>query len=476
MDRLEKILIVIPYEDVAEELDVKRKVIYPIEPAIVISLLKHHGFVVDGIDLNLRFEDQKQIFELLNGRVVAFEPGIVLVMSQHLTFLVKDQCGVIGRIIESIKDIDDRIRTIVAGTTPSMYPERLLEMVPAPDVVFKGEIENKILDVIHSMDDKEGLKKTSGVCLRDNGQVIIADRPNCVNDLDGLPVGDRKVFPLTQYFEHPETGNLRYPEKSRRFSQITATRGCNTGCTFCKVKKLRCRYRWRGIDHIISEIRMLVEDEGIEEIHFLDENLLLNRPKAKRLFRRIIEEKLRFAWFSGGGMAVYMLDRELLELMKDAGCYRLHLAVESGSQRILSEVMRKPVDLRKAMEAIAYAKKLDFEIVGYFMIGLPTETKDEVLQTVELARNDLFDYVVFSIYTPEVGTSLHDYCVANGLLDRASDPSHLSKRVESNLVFEEYDKAFLTDIRQNAWREINFGVPERREKISKMFGCAIDGK
>jgi magnesium-protoporphyrin IX monomethyl ester (oxidative) cyclase len=476
MEKVERILIVVPYEDVAEELDVRRKVIYPIEPAIVISVLKLSGFVVDGIDLNLCFEDESQIYELLNDRIVAFAPEIVLVMSQHLTFLVKDQCNVIARIIESIKDIDGQIQTIVAGTTPSMYPEKLLKIDPAPDVVFRGEIENKILDVIDSVDNKERLRSISGVCLKDNGNVIIPDRPNCVDDLDRLPIGDRKVFPLRRYFEHPEIGNLRYPEKSRRFSQMTATRGCNTGCTFCKVKKLRCRYRWRGIDHIISEIRMLVQDEGIEEIHFLDENLLLNRPKAKQLFRRIIEENLRFAWFSGGGMAVYMLDKELLELMRDAGCYRLHLAVESGSQRILSEIMKKPVDLGKAMGAIAHAKKLDFEIIGYFMIGLPTETKDEVLQTVELSMNDLFDYVVFSIYTPEVDTPLYDYCVANGLLDNTADSSGLSKRVESNLMFQEYDKAFLTDIRRNVWREINFSGQERREKIEKMFGCVVDGE
>jgi hypothetical protein len=84
--------------------------------------------------------------------------------------------------------------------------------------------------------------------------------------------------------------------------------------------------------------------------------------------------------------------------------------------------------------------------------------------------------VVFSIYTPEIGTPLHDYCVANGLLEKTSDPSHLSKRAESNLRFVEYDKTFLTDIRQNARREINFGARERRVKIEKMFGCAIDGK
>jgi magnesium-protoporphyrin IX monomethyl ester (oxidative) cyclase len=469
-----RVLIVVPYEDVEEELRVRRKVIYPIEPAIVISLLKQNKFAVDGIDLNLCFRDESQVYGLLHEKVVEFRPDILIVMSQHLTFLVKDQYRVIVRIIESIKEADNKIRTIVAGTTPSMYPEKVLNIDARPDVVFRGEIENRILEVISSIGDKERLKRIRGVCVNGGEGLSISDKPNYVDKLDALPIGDRKVFPLGQYFQHPERGNLRYPEKSRRFSQMTATRGCNTGCAFCKVKKLRRRYRWRGTDHILTEIRMLVDDEGVEEIHFLDENLLLNKPRAKQLFRRIIDENLKFQWFCGGGMAVYMLDKELLQLMRKSGCYRLHLALESGSQRILSEIMRKPVELRKAMRTVEYAKHLDFEIIGYFMIGLPTETKDEVLRTVELARSDLFDYVVFSIYTPEIDTPLYDYCVQNELLDRSSDTSDLSKRAESNLVFKEYDREFLTDIRQNVWKEINFSSQERRERIEEMFGCAIN--
>jgi len=474
MGEVERILIAVPYEDVQEELGVKRKVIYPIEPAIVVSMLKQNKFIVDGIDLNLCFRDERQVCDLLRDKIVEFRPEILIVMSQHLTFLVKDQCGVIARMIESIREVDDKLWTIVAGTTPSMYPEKLLNVDRAPDVVFRGEIEDRILEVISSIRDKERLKGIRGVCLRDSEELSISDKPHCVDDLNALPIGDREVFPLRQYFEHPERGNLRYPEKSRRFSQMTATRGCNTGCTFCKVKKLRCRYRWRKVDHIVSEIRMLVDNEGIEEIHFLDENLLLNKPRTKQLFRRTIDDNLTFHWFCGGGVAVYMLDKELLELMRQSGCYRLNIALESGSQRILSEVMRKPVELRKAMEAIEYAKQLDFEIIGYFMIGLPTETKDEVLRTVELARSDLFDYVVFSIYTPEIGTPMYDYCVQNELLDRISDTSDLSKRAESNLMFKEYDREFLKDIRQNVWKEINFSSQERRKKIEKMFGYGIN--
>ena len=108
------------------------------------------------------------------------------------------------------------------------------------------------------------------------------------------------------------------------------------------------------------------------------------------------------------------------------------------------------------------------------MIGLPTETKVEVLKTVELARNEAFDYVVFSIYTPEIDTELYDYCVERQLLDESQPLHHLSKRAASNLRYPDYDLDFLMDIRKNVWKEINFNHPAKKRKIEKMFGSAVN--
>ncbi len=464
---MRKILIIIPYEDIDESLGVRRKVIYPLEPAIVVSVLKGKGFDVRGIDLNLEFD--ADTLGLIKHEMSDFQPDIVLIMSQHLTFLIKDQKRIILQMLREIRRHETKI--ILSGPSAISDPERFLSDDHGPDIVFKGEIEDKIWEIIDAIADKSRLKAIKGVCLKEGEELFISEKISFVKELSLLPVADRYAFALERYFEHPEIENLRYPEKSRRFTQMTATRGCSTGCTFCKVKFMRREYRWRDIDHIIQEIRYLVNEKGIEEIHFLDENLLLNKSKAKRLFKRILDEKLKFHWFCGGGVAIYMLDKMLLELMKRAGCYRLHLAIESGSQRILSDIMKKPVSLGKALDIVNYARQLDFEIIGYFMIGLPSETREEILKTVRLAKNDLFDYVVFSIYTPEMGTELYDYCRENGLLDQGTDVSDLSKRAESNLLrFEGYDKDFLVNIRGKLWKEINFGDPVRREKLERMFG------
>ena len=291
-----------------------------------------------------------------------------------------------------------------------------------------------------------------------------------IKDLSLLPIADRTTFPVETYFDYPEIANLRYPEKSRRFTQMTVSRGCSTGCTFCKVKHLRRKYRWRDIDHVIHEIRFLTIEKGIEEIHFLDENLFLNKPRAKQFLKRIIDERLAFYWFCGGGMAVYILDEELLQMMKRSGCYRLHLAIESGSQRILTDIMKKPIHLSKILKLLTQAKKLDFEMIGYFMIGLPTEKMTEIYETIELAKNEVFDYVVFSIYTPEKGTLLYDFCIDNNLIDESQSLLDLSKRAASNIRSEAYDTEFLMKIRNNVYQEINFKNPIRRKKIEMMFG------
>jgi len=465
-----RILIVIPWEDADTALGVRRKVIYPIEPAIVVAVLKAKKLAVEGLDCNLHFENEGGALLRLEDCVRRFEPDCILIMSQHLTFLIKDQDRVIDKIIKTIHAVSPEIPLLISGTTPSIYPKKFIGIHADQAIVFRGEIENRILSILNALNDPQALKAVEGVCFRRNGHTWISDTVSAIPELSALPMADREIFELKDYFKHPETGNVRYPEKSGKFTQMTATRGCNTGCTFCKVKHLRRKYRWRSIDHIIEEIKFLVHEKGIEEIHFLDENLFLNRSRARRLLTRIVDEKLNFHWFCGGGMAVYMLDKDLLDLMRQSGCYRLHLAVESGSQRILSEMMRKPIRLSKIPEILKHARDLDFEIIGYFMIGLPTETRQETLDTVDFAKNELFDYVVFSIYTPEKETELYDFCFKHDLIDISQSLSGLSKRAASNLRYPNDDGKFVMNIRKNMYQEINFKNPVRRKKIQKMFG------
>jgi len=465
-----RILIVIPWEDADTALGVRRKVIYPIEPAIVVSVLKAEKMAVEGLDCNLHFENEAGALSRLEDHIRRFEPDCILIMSQHLTFLIKDQDKVIGKIIHRIHAVAPKIPVVISGTTPSTYPEKFIDIHAGQTIVFRGEIENRIVSIIAALGDPDALKAVKGICLYRNGHAWISDTVSAVPDLSALPMADREIFKLKEYFKHPETGNVRYPGKSGKFTQMTATRGCNTGCTFCKVTHLRRKYRWRSIDHIIEEIKFLVREKGIEEIHFLDENLFLNRSRARRLLTRIVDEKLNFHWFCGGGMAVYMLDKALLDLMRQSGCYRLHLAVESGSQRILTDIMKKPIRLSKIPGILEHARHLDFEIIGYFMIGLPTETRAETLDTVAFAKDGRFDYVVFSIYTPEKETALYDFCLKNDLIDTSQPLLGLSKRAASNLRYQGDDREFLMSIRKNMYHEINFGDPVRERKIQKMFG------
>ena len=163
-----KIFIVVPYEDVDPRLNVRRKVIYPLEPATVAAVLLYNNFIVDGIDLNLAFQNEQRAIELLQNKVARFNPDIVLIMSQHLTFLIKEQHRIIRKIIKTVRKSAVNQPLVISGTTPSLYPDKFFNITSPPTIIFKGEIEDKIVEIINNIRNKDYLKTIRGVCLTAN--------------------------------------------------------------------------------------------------------------------------------------------------------------------------------------------------------------------------------------------------------------------------------------------------------------------
>jgi magnesium-protoporphyrin IX monomethyl ester (oxidative) cyclase len=177
-------------------------------------------------------------------------------------------------------------------------------------------------------------------------------------------------------------------------------------------------YRYRSPKSLLDEMELLVNEYGIQEIQFEDDNLTQNKKRARELFEGMIERGLhkKLMWNTPNGIALWALDEPLLRLMKEAGCYQLTLAVESGNQEVLDNIIHKPLKLEKARGLAKVIKELEFDTNAFFIIGFPGETLENMRDTFDLARELDLQSACFFIAQPLPGTRLYEICVQNGYL------------------------------------------------------------
>lgn len=463
-----KIAFLIQREEIDPSRAVQPKVIFPIESAFAAALLKSAGHEAASFDLNICSANGVTDWQSdFRDFIKTFNPDFVVSAPQALAFLIRECRADTAEAFKMAKDVSEGIKTVYCGPYATSYPESAMSEV-RPDYLVRGEYDMPLVRIVRGEGDMDGvIENNSG--LKDSGIARL-------DDLDVLPFPVYEEFKYDQYFDYPGRGNLRYAEKSRKYTMYQTSRGCTSGCCFCNVSFLRGgrKFRTRSVDKVLDDLERLSREFGIEEVHFLDENLTLNKNRTLKLCEGMVDRGLNLNWIASGGLSIYTLDNEVLEAMLKAGCYRLNLAFESGSQEVLDNIIRKPVRLARDLERLKAARDMGFETIGYFVIGLPGETRDQIGQTIELAGSKLFDYVTISIATPQAGTRLLEVCQNEGLVGEGAAVADISRRSTGVYSTDEYTVRELEEIRWREWDSINFSDEARRHRLSEIMGVTID--
>jgi radical SAM superfamily enzyme YgiQ (UPF0313 family) len=201
---------------------------------------------------------------------------------------------------------------------------------------------------------------------------------------------------------------------------MMVSRGCPFDCTFCAsfITKGR-QVRYRTVDNAIGEIKLLIEQYGIKEIQFIDDNFTLRRSYVKKFCQRILDEGLKFDWCCPNGVRLDTLRPDMLELMKEAGCYSLSVGIESGSQRVL-DFTKRDTPLKMIEEKVDLITDSGIEAVGFFILGFPTETVAEIQQTIDFALSLNLERANFMNYHPFPGTESWHYLRHAGEMNRVN--------------------------------------------------------
>jgi radical SAM superfamily enzyme YgiQ (UPF0313 family) len=219
--------------------------------------------------------------------------------------------------------------------------------------------------------------------------------------------------------------------KNFPIAPITVTRGCPFPCTYCAAHLVSGkRIRSRSVQNVLEEIELLYNKYGIREIHIEDDNFTLNKVFVKEFCNELLERNLDISWACPNGIRLDTLDEEMLDLMKKSGLYVVSVGIESGSARIL-EAMQKRLTKEKIQDKINLINKAGLEVIGFFIIGYPDETREDILETFKFAESLNLKRANYMIFHPYPGTPITRKLIARG---------------ELNLNEQDWEKYILADV------------------------------
>lgn len=357
-------------------------------------------------------------FEEIKRKIYDLKPDMV-----GVSCLFSAQTENVYKVCSAAKSISRGIITVLGGAHPSAEPKRVLADNDT-DYVVIGEGERTLVELADVVENRSDLDKVDGIGFRKNGTAVITRKRIPIENLDGIEFPYWDIFPLEKYFKINNPHGS--PARKVPFLPLITSRGCPFECIFCSIHNVWGRnYRKRSAENVLMEIEYLMKRFGVKEILFEDDNLTLDGDRAKRIFSGIIAKEFNILWNVPNGVAVQTLDGQMLDLMKKSGCYAISIGIESGDEYMLKNVIKKPIELSQIKPIIDKSKTLGLETSGFFVVGLPGETRKSLKNTFRFAENLQLDTTNFFYATPLPGTRLLETCKSLKLIDDGLDYARL---------------------------------------------------
>ncbi|MFH1448164.1 MAG: radical SAM protein, partial [Candidatus Micrarchaeota archaeon] len=340
---------------------------------------QHDIEVLDANVLQLSFEESyKRIFQS--------DPDVILFLTS--TQSRSNDIEFMRKIKEKKKDI------ILIGSGNYLFFEirESMEEYGFIDAVLLGFTYDDILKYLQNDFDK-----IEHMAFRKDNEIIIKNKRG--SQVFEIPVPRHELFPINKY---------RLPYTGKGITTVTASQGCPFQCSYCYGGNIG--YRRRPVENVMAELRH-ISSLGIKEVFFKDFEFPVSRQFVVELCNKLIDEDLKLSWVCLARATD--LDDELLGIMGKAGCHTIQLGVESGDDELL-ERYKKGVTTEQIRNAVSLCKKHRIRVLAHFIIGLPGETRESALKTIEFSKELDTDYAAFNIAIPILGSRLREEAITKG--------------------------------------------------------------
>jgi radical SAM superfamily enzyme YgiQ (UPF0313 family) len=402
----------------------------PLGLAYVAAVLEKDGNQVKIIDGAALSTKQDYNFNNLETEVKTFNPDIVGVTatSPQISFTVK--------LLDFIKKISPNSTTFLGGPHITAMP-KITNDIKSLDYGIYGEGEQTFLEVTRKIKKNQKLEGTKGVIFKGNPYVKFIIRPY-IEDLDTLPFPARHLLPMKLY--KPSPANYRRLPATT----MMTSRGCPFQCIFCHKPIFGQNFRPHSSKRVVDEMEHLTKKYGIKDIQIFDDTFTMDNKRAEEICKGMIERKLDIGW--NCMTRVNTVTPDLLKLMHKAGCYEIGCGIESGSERII-KMIKKGTNKDMIRKAVKWAKQAKVEIRAFYMIGFPTETKEDIEETIKFAKELDTHIAQFLIVTPYPDTELWDLAGKHGIIHNdwsnftMYSPTH-APFVPNSLTKQELEKLY----------------------------------
>lgn len=300
------------------------------------------------------------------------------------------------------------------GVFASLNALQVKQQCPYVDFVCRGDGEQLILDLLENLEDPSNVL---GLTWQKDGKIVHNTDRKLERELDQWPIPDRTSLSL----DFVESMPLDVPVILSRdkFTTMQTSRGCPWPCIFCDIPIFNeGKWRYRSAESVVAEFKKL-QEQGFESVYFVDDHFLLQPKRIEAICNGIIKEGITIKWGVEG--RVDSVVQSLFPLMAKANCRIIMFGIESGSQKILDR-LKKQQTLEQIEVAVRNAKKSGIEIVhGFFVVGSPDETEEDMKKTFDFAARLPLDTFGFNRLCVYRGSPLwHEY-MARGLVDDEKD-------------------------------------------------------
>lgn len=449
-----KLLLINPWQSYPRDLESEYQSFFPYGLTCIGAIGLREGYetkivdcLADDIKTDMgnfvRFGKTK---EELSTIIKKYHPDIVGISSLFSMF-EKDAT----EVAKLVKTIDKNIVVILGGVTATLEDVyKPLLKLDCYDIMCRGEGEYIFRDLLRNYDSVNhkinNLDKILGIAFKNGDEIIITPQREFISDLDSLPMPAFELLDIKKTLSNKYYSRWRNNPIGKKVMPMFTSRGCPYNCTFCSVhSQVGYKFRTYSTNYVISIMKKCIEEYGVNHFHLEDDNLTLNRARAKAFFREL--KKLNITWDTPNGVRADTLDEEMLTLMKESGLTSISIAAESGNEYVRLNIIKKMLKDSSIINAAKMCDDLDIPCIVFFVLGFPKETLAQIKDSVSFAKKLAVKYnTINTIYVanPLPGTELSKEAIDKGYIKKDLDCTDYFEaiRINKNSIIEteEFDK------------------------------------